>query len=288
MIKPDQFITGNGGMEVLDFICRGLVNLGDECIISTPTFLAYKDFIQVCGGKVVDVPLSTEKFRLDVQGILQAITEKTRLIFITSPNNPTGKIVSRAEMDELVEKVPPNVCILYDEVYHHFVTEGIDWPRALDYILAGKPIIGLHSFSKAFGLAGIRLGYAFTTPTIAKYLYNLERPFQISLLTMEAGLAALKDIKHLEKTKQIVHKGKHLVYGCFLQQGVMYWPSEGNFVLFKPPYDPEDFTADMLEQGVMVRTGKVFGAAGCIRVTIGSREAVKAFIEAFEKLNVKQ
>jgi len=279
---PEQFITGNGGMEILDFVCRGLLTPGDESIISTPTFLAYKDFIKAPGGKVIDVPLDPETFEVDIDGILDAITERTRLIIITSPNNPTGTLITKAQMDKLVAGIPPHLVILYDEVYHDFVESNVSWPRAEHYIAAGKPVIGLHSFSKAYGLAGIRLGYAFSTPAIARYLYKLERPFLLNTLTTEAGMAALQDTKHLVKVKKVVEQGRLRLYDAFELLGLKYWYSHGNFILFQSPYEGEAFAGDMLDRGIMVRTGEVFAANGCIRVSIGEAAAVKRFIAALK------
>jgi histidinol-phosphate aminotransferase len=282
-IGAEYFFTANSGMELLDLICRGFLEPGDQCILSTPTFLAYKSFAEVGGASVIDIPLQPKDFSLQVENILGAVNEKTKIIFISSPNNPTGSIVTSNEMEVLVENLPAQVLIVYDEVYHHYVDHP-KYARAIDFIKKEYPVIGLHSFSKAYGLAGIRLGYAFSTPAITGYLRQLRRPFMINSLSMEAGMAALKDKEHIQKTMEMVEGEKRWLYQELKKFGISYWPSHANFILFRSPYETGHFAADMLESGVMVRTGEVFGAGGCIRVTVGTREANAAFINILKMI----
>jgi histidinol-phosphate aminotransferase len=218
-----------------------------------------------------------------VDGILEAVNERTRIIFIASPNNPTGTIVTRKQMDKLLAHLPPEVIVIYDEVYHHYV-KNADHARAIDYIKQSYPVIGLHSFSKAYGLAGLRLGYAFSRPDLSDYLQQLRRPFMINSLAVEAGIAALSDHEHLEQTVELVISEKQWLYQELRRLCIPFTPSHANYILFKAPYEAVHFAADMLQGGVMVRTADVFGAEGCIRVTIGTREAGNAFIKLLKLL----
>ena len=277
----DQFITGNSGMEILDLIARGFLDLNLEAIVSTPTFGAYKSFSNVQGGKIVDVPLVGPNFDLDVEGILMAVNERTRLVFVTNPNNPTGTFIPKALTDALIYSLPPHVVVVYDEVYHHYV-ETNDYARAVDYIAAGCHVIGLHSFSKAYGLAGIRLGYAFASKEIAAYLNQIRRPFMINTLTMEAGLAALKDAEHIEKTRAVNALGKQFLYAQFDGLDIHYWESEANFILFRSPCDNDFFVDSMLENGVMIRPCELFGLPNHARVTVGTMAANQAFVAALK------
>lgn len=280
-LHSDQFITGNSGMEILDLIARGFLDFNLEAIVSTPTFGAYKSFSNVQGGKIVDVPLVGANFDLDVEGILMAVNEQTRLVFITNPNNPTGTFIPKALTDALIYSLPPHVVVVYDEVYHHYV-ETNDYARAVDYVAAGRNVIGLHSFSKSYGLAGIRLGYAFASKEIAAYLNQIRRPFMINTLTMEAGLAALKDIEHIKKTCAANAIGKQFIYEQFADLGIQYWPSEANFILFRSPCDNDVFVDSMLENGVMIRPCELFGLPNHARVTVGTMEANQAFVAALK------
>lgn len=282
-ISPGQIVPANSGMELLDMICRAFLEPGDECIISTPTFLAFKSFSALSGACVKDVPLNPRNHALDIDGILQATNNRTRIVFVSSPNNPTGSIVLKEELEQLLEALPEDCLVVYDEVYHHYVSH-FGYARALDFIKEGHPVIGIHSFSKAYGLAGIRLGYAFSTPQIAGYLSQLRRPFMINTLAVEAGMAALLDHQHIEKTISLVEEEKRWLYRQFGEIGIRYWPGHANFILIESPYEPRHVAADLLSAGVMVRTGDVFGAPGTIRVTIGTRIANTAFIKMLKLL----
>jgi len=278
-LSPDQFITGNGGMELLDIIVRGFVQPGNEVIISTPTFMAYNSFAVLGGARVIDVPLQGAMYDLDVEGILGAITDQTRLIFISNPNNPTGTIIPQKRIDKLMEKLPDHVVVVYDEVYHDYV-EAKDYPRALDYIQQYKNVIGLHSFSKAYGLAGMRIAYAFSMHPIALYLQKIKRPFMINALSMVAAMAALKDRDFLEKTKAMNKAGKQFFYEQFKRLQISYTPTEANFILITQPHDMSAaaFVQAMAGKEIMVRDAEVMRAPGKVRVTIGTEEANRYLI----------
>lgn len=280
-LQSGQFITANSGVEVLEIICRGFVGVGTECIISSPTFSPYKNMVELEGGIVVDIPLRLPDFTLDVEGILAAVNENTRLLFITNPNNPTGTYINKKEMDRLFEALPAHVIVVYDEVYFHFV-EADDFPFAIDYVKAGKNIIGIHTFSKIYGLAGLRIGYGFSTSEISEYLNKIFRPFRINTLAIIGATAALQDKQHVMATREMVRLGKKYLYQKFKDKEIKFWPSQGNFILFKPSMDSLELTAKMLKEGVMVRPGDSFGAAGCIRMTIGTQEANQRFWEVLE------
>jgi len=280
-LKSGQFITANSGVEVLEIICRGLVSPGDECIISTPTFSPYKNIIELEGGKVIDIPLQEPEYNWNIDGILAAVNEKTSLVFLTNPNNPTGTYASKAEIDRLLDQLPEKVIVVYDEVYYHFV-DSDDFPYAIDYVREGRPVIGLHTFSKIYGLAGLRVGYGFTTPEIGEYLNKIFRPFRIDTVSTVSAYAALKDTEHVQKSQSMVWNGKRWLYEKFEQAGVKYWPTQGNFVLFESPIPSLDLTLKMLDEGVMIRPGDNFGAPGKIRLTIGNQEANERFWEVFQ------
>jgi len=166
---PKTIFTANGGSEILELITRAFLEPGLECIISTPTFIAYKNLIESEGAITVDVPLEPINYTLDVEAILDAINDKTRIIFVTNPNNPTGTYTNKTQIDYLINSIPNHVVVVYDEVYYHF-SDAEDFSRAIDYIKQGKNVIGVHSFSKSYGLAGIRLGYGISTEKITNYI----------------------------------------------------------------------------------------------------------------------
>lgn len=282
-LKAGQFITANSGVETLELITRAFLGEGQEAIISTPCFIPYKMFSEKEGARVIDIPLVGDDFVLDVAGILEAITEKTRLIFLTNPNNPTGTYIPKHQIDEIVEKVPDYVILVFDEVYYQFADKP-DYVTALPYVEAGRQVIGVNSFSKAYGLAGLRMGYAYTTPELAQYVQTVRRPFMVNTLCMEAAIAALQDEAFIEETVLLIKKEKDYLYKELDRLGVKYWKSQTNFFLLKPKIDPLDFEANMLQEGIMVRPVASFGSPDCVRITIGTREANTAMIQALEKV----
>lgn len=282
-LEERQFIATSSGSEILEHTIRAFAGPGLEVIVSNPCFLPYQMFSQWAGAKVVDVPLLQPDFRLDIEGILNAVTDNTRLLFLTSPNNPTGTYIPKKDIDRLFEKLPQHVVTVFDEVYWHFV-DAEDYTTALPYVQQGRRVIGVNSFSKTWGLAGMRIGYCYTTVEIADYIHQICKPFLVDTLSIEAGLAALQDAEFIKKTVDLVQRERPYLYRGLDKLGVKYWPSQGNFIMLEPTISEEEFEQRMMEQGVMVRPVGSFGAPGCIRVTVGKREANRAFLRALERI----
>lgn len=278
----DQFITSNSGVSILELIIRGFVEQGDECIMSSPFFGPYKSFPQKLGAKSIDVPL-LDDFSLNVEGILSAINSKTRLIFVTNPNNPTGTYIPKSKIDYLVDALPDHVLLVYDEVYYHFATSS-DYVRAIPYVLSGKNVIGVNSFSKAYGLAGLRVGYAYTTTEISSYLNKLRIPFMINSLSLHAAIAALKDTDFIKKTIDLIESEKQYLYTELDKLEIRYWRSQTNFMMVQTRYERKELERLMLSRGIMVRPTVSPGISHCVRVTIGTRPSNVAFISALEDI----
>jgi len=282
-LSPDQFITDNSAVSLINMIEQAFLVPGDEVIITNPAFKPYAVFARKLGARVVDVPLEGDAFLPDVKAIGNAINDRTRLLFLTSPNNPTGSYIPKGIMDSIVELLPDHVVLVYDEVYYQFV-DTEDYVRAYNYLDSGKNIIGVNSLSKAYGLAGLRSGYAYSSSRIARYVSQLRTPFMINTLTLEGSIAALQDDEFIKKTASTILEEKYFLYEQLDRLGVKYWPTQANFITIKPEMNDVEFEGRMLEEGVMVRPVANFGAPGCIRVTIGDREANKAYLEALEKV----
>jgi len=283
LLKANQFLTTNSGVANIELIIRGFMEEGDECIFSNPAFGPYHEFPVKVGAKSIDVPLVGDDFLLDVGGILDVINDNTRLIFITSPNNPTGTHIPKRQIDELIEGMPDHVILVFDEVYFQFA-DASDFVRALPYVLEGKNVIGINSLSKAYGLAGLRIGYSYSTPEISTYLRQLRIPFMINSLTLEGSMAALEDDDFIKETVDFVHREKQFLYDQFDALGIKYWKTQANFILTQPDLDPVKFADEMEKEGVMVRPVAGFGAPKCVRITIGTREGNEALIEGWKKL----
>lgn len=277
-LSAEHFVGTNSGSETIEFIARCFLSEGLECIVSNPSFMPYTMFSGWNGAKVIDIPLMLPDYKMDVDGILNAINDNTRLIFITSPNNPTGTYLPKAEIDRLMDNIPDHVVVVLDEVYYHFA-DAPDFTTAMPYVKAGKKIIAVNSFSKTYGLAALRIGYSYATPEIASYLRRLYRPFLINTIALNAAIAALQDTEFIAQTVALVQEERQRFYPVFEAKGITYWKGQGNFILFRPLLEVNQFIDEMLENhGVMVRDAGSFGAPGCVRVTIGTKEANDAFL----------
>lgn len=284
VLSPDQFITTNSGVANIELIIRGFLDEDSECIYCSPYFNAYKDFSEMMGAKTIDVPLLGKEFNLDIAGIDAAITERTSVLFITSPNNPTGSYIPKSQVDQLMGILPEHVLLVFDEVYYQYA-DAEDYVRALPYVLAHKNVIAVNSFSKAYGLAGLRIGYSYASEEVATYLRKFRIPFMLNTLSMEAAIAAMQDDEFIERTVTLIHKEKHYLYKELDRIGLEYWKTQANFILVRPTMTPLQFEASMIEEGVMVRPLVGFGAPDCVRVTIGMHEANEAFINALKKIS---
>ena len=284
-LKTDQFVATPSGSESIDLICRAFLNEGDEIIVSNPSFMPYRMFAQWMGAEVVDVPLRDPDYSLDVDGILNAVTEKTKLVFATSPNNPTGTYIPKADLDRLVDGLPGRVILVLDEVYYHFA-DAPDFITAEHYVAAGKNVIGVNSFSKTYGLAALRLGYCYSSPEIAGYIRQLCKPFLINRVSMNAGIAALSDHTFINETVQLVQRERARLYSVLEELGIHHWKSQGNFVLLRPDLPVAEFASQILKEGIMVRPVDNWGAKGGVRISIGTTEATDALIAALKSIVV--
>ena len=282
-LDKDQFICGNSGSEIIDMILRAFINEGDEVIFSNPCFLPYSVFSRWYGSKQVDVPLREPDYALDVEGILNAITDRTKIIFLTSPNNPTGTYIPKVVLDDFLSRIPKNIVVVLDEVYRHFA-DAEDYVSGLAYVKEGHNLIAINSFSKTYGLAGQRIGYCYTTHKIAQYIRQIHKPFLLPHTSTEAAIAALRDKEFIEQTVKTVLEGRKFLAKAFDKLGIKYWPSQANFFLVNPPLLEFEFTDFLMQQGIMVRPVSQFGAPGKVRITIGTQEANEFLIKALTKL----
>lgn len=282
-VSPNMFLTGNGGCDVLLMIARGFLEEGDEVIVCPPTFPMYALTIKQMGATAVSAPRNDD-FSYNIANVLAAITDKTRIIYLCSPNNPTGSLLLQSELDELLANVPDNILIVADEVYWQFNTDE-NMADSLPAVLAEKNLIILHSFSKVFGLAGLRLGYGIAKPEIIDYLTREKMPFHINQLTTVAALAALQDDEHIQKTINLTVTERERMYERLLaMDGVTVWPSQANFVLMKPEMDGKQLSLRMMEQGMIVRELSGFYLPGHLRVSVGMPDENDRFIELLQSM----
>ena len=282
-LTEDHFVVGNGGMDVLEFIVNGFIRSGDELIMSYPTFRFQDIVARRLGAKIINVPLD-DAFGYDVEAVLAAVTDRTKVIYACNPNNPTGNIISAAKFDYLMQHVPKHVLVVSDEAYCQFV-DDTDFPDTRRYIHAERNLLQLFSFSKVFGLAGLRLGYGVARPEIAEYLARLKRPFHLGRLTVAAGLTAVADQEHVQKTIQTIISGRGWLTKQLQELGIQVTPSQGNFLLLAAGIPAETLTAQLKQHGIIVSSGQQrFGLPDHIRVTVGLPQQNQRFIEAIAKV----
>ena len=282
-LTRDHIYTGNSGSEVVELLNRAFVQPGDEVIVSSPTFGLYKRLAGKLGLTLVDVPLDTDTFKYNIPAILDAVTDRTRLVYVCNPNNPTATLLLKPAMEALLDGLPERVIVVADEVYYQFV-EDSDYPDSIQSVLDNHNLIVVHSFSKTYAMAGLRLGYGIARPDLVKAVRHFRCPFHLNALANAAGHAALDDEQHVADTLSMVKEGKAYLAEEFERLGIPYWPSHTNFILFKPAMPADELIEEVLKQGVMVRPTNRNGYEGGVRVTIGLPEENRAFIQALEQV----
>ncbi len=275
----DTILIGNGSDELLKLIAETFLNPGDEVVLPQPSFSEYQFTATVMDGVCVQVPL--RGFALDLPAMLTAINERTKVIYLCNPNNPTGTIVAKEQLDRFMEEVPDYVLVVFDEAYSEYV-DSSDFVSGLSYLSSGKNVIVCRTFSKIYGLAALRIGYAFTTPEIASAIERVTEPFNVNSVAQTAALAALDDIEHLQASQALNGKGKQYLYEQLESMGLSYVPTQANFVFLDTGKNCRLVFDKLLQMGVIVRTGNIFGYPTYIRVTIGTAEENTRFINALQ------
>ncbi len=278
---PEEIVLGNGSDNLLMLLGTTFLNPADEIIMGNPSFSEYDFSAKVMGAKTVKVPL--KNFTYDLEGIVAALTGKTKIVFICNPNNPTGTIVTAAEVESFMRKIPDNVLVVFDEAYYEYVGDAA-YPDSLQYVKENRNVIVLRTFSKIYGLAGLRIGYGVAPKEIISAINRVREPFNVNLLAQKAALAALSDTDFLEKSRAVNAAGKEMLYDVLRARGLEFVPTETNFIFINTGLDSQEVFQKLLRQGVIVRTGDIFGYPKFIRVTVGTPRENKRFIAALEKV----
>jgi len=278
-VNPDNIILGNGSDEIVSIITRVFIQKGDEAIMGDPSFLMYKIDTQLSQGKIVPVPL--KEFRIDISGMIKAITAKTKIIFISNPNNPTGTIIHKEEMQKMIDKLPSSILLVCDEAYHEYVDDP-KYPDTLSWVKEGKNIIVLRTFSKIHGLAGLRIGYGIAREEIISILDRARPPFNVNSLAQIAARASLKDEEHIVKSKNLVQEGKKFLYRRLKELGVEFVPTQANFILIKTGEKTRKIILDLLKKGIIVRGMEAYNLPQYIRLTVGRREENEIFVQELQ------
>jgi len=277
---PSSFIFGNGVDEIIHFIGLAFLDEGDEAIMVEPSFVRYEAAILL--NRAICRKVTLKDFQYDVDSLIDAINEKTKVIFIANPNNPTGTFLSKEQLEMLIKRAEGKLLVL-DEAYCEFVDDP-SFPDSLSFLHEGKDAIVLRTFSKIYGLAGLRIGYGVAKEETVQAIDHTREPFNVNYLAQVSAAAALDDEEHLKKTQRTIWEGKRYLYEQFEEMGLFYLPTQANFVFVDVKRDSREVFQALLREGVIVRTGDIFGCPTFLRVSIGTMEQNERFIRALKKV----
>lgn len=278
---PERIIFGNGSDEIIQMIGRAYLEPGSESVMADLTFPRYETATRIEGAKPVKVPLKEGVH--DLQAMLGAINDQTRIVWICNPNNPTGTIVPHEELVRFMDQVPDHVLVVVDEAYYEYVTDS-EYPDSLSLLDYNPQIIVLRTFSKIYGLAAFRVGYGVAHPDVVRELNRVREPFNVSRLAQQAAIAALDDESFILYCRNQNSLGIKQITEQLDAWNLHYFPPYGNFILLDTGMSADKVYQELLRQGIIVRSGAALGFPSYIRVTVGSGEQNKQFLHAFRKL----
>jgi len=286
-VLPEQIVPAAGSTALLGIIARTLLSPGLNAIASERSFIVYPIATQAAGGQLIQVPMRNDGF--DLGAIASAVDQHTRIIYISNPNNPTGTLIPAKELDRFLDEVPEHVVVILDEAYYEFAEyfggiRGVECSHALDYVSQGRKVVVLRTFSKAHGLAGVRVGYGIGPAELMSYFARMRTTFSISTVAQAAALAALDDEAHVKKTlKNNAEQAERLTAGL-VELGYAPIPTWANFVYCELGDDAAAVAKRFQTEGVIVRPLGPWGAPTAIRITIGTPEQNGIFLRAFKRV----
>ena len=281
-IERDNIIAGNGADGVIYTLGMTLLEKGDEAILPSVTFPMYEIVIKEMGAKPVRAPM--RGYGIDLQQILKRVNRRTKMIWLSNPNNPTGTLIERHSLTRFMEQLPDHVLVAHDEVYSDFA-DPLKYPDTVRMLLEGRENLFLiRSFSKIYGLAGLRVGYGIGPEPLIKLMYRVRPPFDVSVPAQTAAVAALGDVSFYERTLEITRGGKEYLYRSLDALGLSYVPSHTNFILIDTGMDDGVVCNKLLERGIIARPAGSYDLPDHIRITVGLQEHNEKFIHALKEI----
>jgi histidinol-phosphate aminotransferase len=277
-LAPENVILGNGSNEVLEFLGHAFLNPGDDVVTSQYAFVVYKLIATSFGAHTIEVP--SPDYQQDLNGMLAAITPKTRLIFVPNPNNPTGTLLSQRAIDRFMSLLPKTIVAVFDEAYFEFIDRP---PDTLRFVREGRNIVVLRTFSKIHGLAGLRIGYAVGPADLIEVLHKTRQPFNVNSIAQVGALAALEDDEHRRETKRVVDEGRAYLHEQFVKIKVRFVPGTANFVMVNVG-DGHAVFERLLKQGIIVRPLKGYDLPEWVRISVGTMEQNKKLAAALKEV----
>ncbi|RKN72462.1 histidinol-phosphate transaminase [Paenibacillus ginsengarvi] len=280
-VQPNQIIFGAGSDDVILMIARAYLVQGDETVMATHTFPQYKHNCEIEGAVCIEVPLQDGKH--DLPAMLAKISDKTKIVWVCNPNNPTGTVVAKAELEEFLQQVPSSVLVVLDEAYIEYCSSP-ELSDGIEVISRYKNVITLRTFSKIYGLASLRIGYGVGHPDVIHAINQVREPFNTNRFAQAAAKAAVKDQDFIAYCREQNAKGIAYLTGEFKRLGLDYFPAYGNFIMVDVSRPAKEVFDSLLRKGLIVRGGHALGYPTKIRVTIGSAEQNAKFIAALEQV----
>lgn len=281
-LEIPQITLGNGSNDVLDLVVRTYVAPGEEVVCSQYCFVAFPISAQAQGAVIRSVP--AKDYGHDLEAMAAAITDKTKLVYVVNPNNPTGNWLKAAELRAFLERVPKQVLVVYDEAYFEYAEGTPDYPNAFAWLKDYPNLVVLRTFSKAYGLAALRLGFAVSHGDCAGYMNRCRQPFNVNALALAAGVAVLDDADYIRRSVAVNAAGMKQITSALGELGIDYIPSLGNFVTFDAKRDAKPIYEALLREGVIVRPIGNYGLPNHLRVSIGTEAENQRFIDALKKV----
>ena len=276
--KRENIILGNGSNEIIEFLGHAFLNGDDEVITSEHAFIAYKLIATLFGARTIETP--SPDYRHDLDAMLDAITPKTKIIFIANPNNPTGTLIAQDKIDNFMSRVPENIVTVFDEAYFELLD---DPPGTLRYVREGRNIVVLRTFSKIHGLASLRVGYGIAPRGLIDVLQKTRQPFNVNAIAQAGALAALSDQAHQRKTKEVVDAGRAYLEEHFVEMKLGFVPGAANFVMVNVR-DGAAVFKKLLARKIIVRSLKGYNLPEWVRITVGTMEQNKKCIAALKEV----
>lgn len=277
-VPAESLILGNGSNELIDIAVRTFMVAGDEAVMATPSFVVYPISTRSVGGRAVEVPL--RRWRHDLERMAEEIGQRTKIVFVANPNNPTGTINHDREFREFMKRVPEGVLVVIDEAYREYVQDE-RYPDSLEYLREGRDVLILRTFSKAYGLAGLRIGYGIAKEGIVAEMNKVREPFNTNTAAQVAAVASLRDVEHVRRSVALNEEGKNYLYGEFKRLGLQFIPTEANFIYIRLD---RPMASELYDR--MLRLGVIIRPMGdeALRITIGLPEENRVLVEALERV----
>jgi histidinol-phosphate aminotransferase len=279
-VKPQQIFCSTGSDSLIRVICNTFLEPGDEAIMAEITFPRYDAGAKLMGATSVIIPM--ENNGLHIEKMVDAITEKTKVIWFCNPNNPTGTIFTKAQFVNVLSRIPDRVLIVMDEAYIEYVTSK-EFPNGLEFLKDYSNMIILRTFSKAYGLASLRCGYGIASEELTSYFNRVIGPFDVNLYAQKAAVAALLDEEFFKLVFDTNVSGKEYLYEQFKLMGLPYIETNANFIMVNTKVDDKEVFNKMLKKGIIVRPGHLLCMPGWLRVTIGTEKQNKLFIKVLQE-----